>query len=131
MARDPVLGLRAWRATIRATLAEIEAELDRHMARVRTQIMTDLALASTAADLQRGTPAVCPECGGRLCDEGQRARTLVTLSDEPVTLERDYATCAACGRGLFLSGSQRDRHTQDYMWNWSLHLAPRRHHPCA
>lgn len=99
------LGLREWRATHpQATLAEIERELDRRLARVRAQIMTDLALASTAADLQSGAPSVCPECGGRLHDEGQQARTLVTLGDEPVTLERDYATCVHCGYRLFPPG---------------------------
>ena len=96
------LGLREWRATHpHATLAEIERELDRRMARVRAQIMTDLALASTAADLLSGDPPACPECGGVLHDTGRQARTLVTLGNEPVTLERDYATCAQCGRRLF------------------------------
>lgn len=99
------LGLREWRATHpRATLAEIESELDRRMARVRAQMMTDLALASTAADLHSEAAPTCPECGGVLRDEGRRARTLVTLGDEAVTLERDYSTCAACGRRFFPPG---------------------------
>lgn len=99
------LGLRAWRAAHpKATLAEIERELDRRMARVRAQILTDLALASSAAELQSGAAPPCPECGGRLRDEGRRARTLVTLGDEAVTLERDYATCVRCGRRLFPPG---------------------------
>lgn len=99
------LGLREWRATHpQATLAEIERELDRRLARMRAQIMTDLALASTAADLQSGAAPACPECGGTLRDEGRRARTLVTLNDEPVTLERDYATCVQCGHRLFPPG---------------------------
>ena len=98
-------GLREWRATHpKARLAEIEQELDRRMARVRAQIMTDRALASSAADLQSGDAPVCPECGGALHDEGRQARTLVTLGNEPVTLERDYATCAQCGHRLFPPG---------------------------
>jgi hypothetical protein len=101
------LGLREWRASHpKATLAQIERELDRRMARVRAQIMTDLALASAAADLQSGDAPSCPECGDGLHDEGQQARTLVTLGDEPVTLERDYATCVHCGRRLFPSSGK-------------------------
>jgi hypothetical protein len=96
------LGLREWRALHpQATLAEIETELDRRMARVRAQMLTDLALASSATDVQAEAPPVCPQCGGRLRDEGVRARTLVTLHNEPLTLERDDATCSQCGSRVF------------------------------
>lgn len=99
------LGLREWRAAHpTATLAEIERELDRRMARVRAQMVTDLALASVAADVQSGTAPACPECGGALRDEGRQARTLLTLGDEAVALERDYATCVQCGHRLFPPG---------------------------
>jgi hypothetical protein len=101
-------GLRDWRALHpRATLAEIEAELDRQLGRLRAQMLADLALASAAADLATSTPGerpVCPDCGGALRDEGGRERTLLTLGDEAVTLRRDYATCAACDRRLFPPG---------------------------
>ena len=98
-------GVREWRASHpTATLAEMERELDRRLARVRAQILTDLALASAAADLQSGVAPPCPECGGVLHDEGRQARTLVTLGDEAVPLERDYATCVQCGRRLFPPG---------------------------
>lgn len=97
-------GLRDWRALHpRATLAAIEAELDRQLCRLRAQMLADLALASAAADLATGAPGerpVCPDCGGALHDEGVRDRTLLTLGDEAVTLRRDYATCTACGRRL-------------------------------
>jgi hypothetical protein len=99
------LGLREWRAAHpRATLAEIEAELDRRWAVLRGQLLTDLALASTAADLTRDERPVCPDCGGPLRDEGVRQRTLVTTGNAPVTLTRDYATCVHCGRRLFPPG---------------------------
>ena len=78
------LGLREWRGTHpQATLAQIERELDRRLARVRAQMMTDLALASTAADLQSGVPAACPACGSVLHDEGGRTRTLITRGGAP------------------------------------------------
>lgn len=99
------LGLREWRASHpKATLAQIEQELDRHMARMRAQILTDLALASAAAEMRSEEAPSCPECGGVLHDEGQRTRTLVTLGDEAVRLGRDYGTCVQCGRRLFPPG---------------------------
>jgi DNA-directed RNA polymerase subunit RPC12/RpoP len=100
--QDVFLGLREWRALHpKATLAEIETELDRRMARVRAQMLADLALASGATDVQAEDPPGCPQCGGRLRDEGVHARTLVTLNNEAVTLERDYATCSQCGSRVF------------------------------
>lgn len=96
------LGLREWRvAHPKAALQEIEAELDRRWAALRGQLLTDLALASTAADLAAGERPACPDCGGTLRDEGVRQRTLVTTGNAPVTLTRDYATCVQCGRRLF------------------------------
>jgi hypothetical protein len=89
------LGLRERRALHpRATLAEIEAELDRRWAARRGQMLADLALASAAAE--SGATA-CPHCGGVLRDEGERERTLVTAGQAPVALRRDYATCTGCG----------------------------------
>ena len=99
------VGLREWRAVHpKATLAEIELELDRRLARVRAQMMADLALASAATAVHGESALACPECGGRLVDEGVRVRTVVTLGNEPVTLARDYATCAQCGHRIFPPG---------------------------
>ncbi len=98
-------GLREWRELHpRASLAEIEAELDRRLSRVRAQMLADLALASRAAEIGRVGPAErsrCAECGGRLVSAGRRRRTLQTVNDQAVTLERDYATCRACGGRSF------------------------------
>ncbi len=99
------LGLREWRAAHpRATLQEIETELDQRWAGLRGQLLADLALASSAAALAAGPRPVCPECGGALRAEGVRQRTLVTTGNAPVTLTRDYATCVQCGRRLFPPG---------------------------
>jgi hypothetical protein len=99
--QEVLLGLRDWRALHpKATLAEIEAELDRRLHHLRAQLLTDLALASAATALASGERPVCPECGGPLRDEGVRERTVVTMGNEPVRLRRDYATCARCGSGL-------------------------------
>jgi DNA-directed RNA polymerase subunit RPC12/RpoP len=99
------LGLREWRALHpKATLAEIETELDQRLGQMRAQILTDLALASQAAVVQAGERPRCPTCGGRLQDAGKHARRLLTLGNEAITLERDYATCPACGGRLFPPG---------------------------
>ena len=103
--QDLFFGLREWRAVHpHATLAEIEAELDRQLTRLRAQMLTDLALASRAAQVGqvgREERAPCPECGGRMVSEGERARTVRTIGNEPVRLERDYASCTACGSQFF------------------------------
>jgi hypothetical protein len=104
-AQELFVGLREWRELHpRASLAEIEAELDRRLSRVRAQMLTDLALASRAAEVGRVGPAErprCGACGGKLVSEGRRRRTLQTVNDQAVTLERDYATCTACGGRSF------------------------------
>jgi hypothetical protein len=98
------LGLREWRAAHpRATLAEIEAALDRRWAALRGQMLADLTLASAATEVAAGA-AACPHCGGALRDEGPRARTLATAGQAAVTLRRDYATCTGCGYRFFPPG---------------------------
>lgn len=97
--------LREWRELHpRATLAEIEVELDRELGQVRARMLADLALASRAAEVGGTEPAErprCRDCGGPLVSEGRRARTLQTVNDQTVTLERDYTTCTACGGRFF------------------------------
>ncbi len=104
-AQELFVGLREWRELHpRASLAEIEAELDRRLDRVRAQMLADLALASRAAEVGRSDPAErprCRDCGGELVSAGRRVRTLQTVNDQAVTLERDYATCPACGGRFF------------------------------
>lgn len=90
--------MQAWRAQHpQATLTEIEVELDHQMRRIRAEVLA--ATATTA-------PAVgtCPQCGAALTGRGTRTRTLLTDGDEPLILSRAYATCPACGSGLFPPG---------------------------
>ncbi len=101
-----LLGLRDWRALHpQATLAEIEAELDRRLQELRAQMLADLALASAAGTLDTGDRPPCPECGGHLIKAGQHARTVRTVGNRPVRLERQYAECPACGSRVFPPGS--------------------------
>ena len=90
-----------------ATLREIETTIDERLAKLRAQMLQDTALASAAADLARVAAAerpVCPDCGQRLQPRGQQVRHLTTAHEQPVILTRSYATCPACGAGLFPPG---------------------------
>ena len=88
--------MRVWRQTHpRATLTEIERELDRQLRAVRVAVLVDVVQAE--AD-ELGT---CPYCGGRMVRRGTHERTLATDGDEALTLNRSYTWCQACESGLF------------------------------
>ena len=90
---------RAWlSAHPAATLTELEIELDRRLRAGRAQILRE---AVTAMPNPAG---VCPDCGRPLVAHGQHVRRLVTQGDEPLTVERSYQRCPACGAGLFPPG---------------------------
>ena len=101
-------GLAEWRsAHPKATLSEIEEALDAQMDRLRARVLADLALASTAADLQAASAEErprCEECGTVLQARGQSERGLVTQGGAEVRLVRSYATCPRCGDGSFPPG---------------------------
>jgi len=93
--------VQAWRgAHPHATLTQIEQEVDRRLAAARARLVAALALAGPV----EGTPPPCPECGGAMRWEGERARRLTTTHDEAIALSRRYARCPACGTGLVPPG---------------------------
>jgi uncharacterized protein with PIN domain len=103
---DAVLsGMKEWRLQHpRASLREIETALDERLARVRARMLEDLALASAAARVREapeGERPRCPTCGGPLEARGTEKRTLTTTYNQPIVLERSYASCPACQAGLF------------------------------
>jgi hypothetical protein len=97
-----------WRtAHPRATLSEIEAALDERLNALRARVLADLALASTAADVQAATKGErprCERCGTPLQARGQSERGVVTQGGAEVRLRRSYATCPECGDGSFPPG---------------------------
>jgi hypothetical protein len=97
--------MREWRNQHpKATLREIETELDTRLARMRARMLEDLALQSTAAAWQetaRLQAPTCPQCGTPLDERGTHPRTLLTHGGQEVTLERSYGICPTCQSGLF------------------------------
>ena len=101
-------GMTDWRAAHpKATLSEIEEALDERLNRLRARLLADLALASTASDVQAANRAerpVCERCGTVVQARGPSERTLLTQGGAEVRLARSYATCPACGDGSFPPG---------------------------
>jgi len=108
LAEEVMSGMREWRVQQpRATLAEIEAALDERMAQMRARLLTDLALASAAADLAASPPEErprCGVCGGILHERGRHKRKLTTQGNQTVQLERSYGYCPSCEVGFFPPG---------------------------
>jgi ribosomal protein L34E len=109
---DEVLsGMADWRAQHpRATLSEIELELDGRLARVRARMLERVAQQSAArtwrqkaADQEDAAPR-CAQCGTRLEPHGRRTRRLRTSGGQELRLQRDYGVCPQCGQGLFPPG---------------------------
>ena len=101
-------GFKEWRLQHpKATLSELEAALDERWAVVRARLLEDAALASAAADL-RALPAEerprCPQCRELMGLRGPEVRHLTTMYEQPVSLRRHYAICAACDRAVFPPG---------------------------
>lgn len=96
--------LDAWRqAHPRATWAEIEAAIDGQLGPLRARMLGETAMTSDAATLGTERP-VCPHCGERLQAAGAHRRQLRSEQEMPITVERTYARCPACGTGLFPPG---------------------------
>jgi hypothetical protein len=88
----------------KATLREIETELDTRLSCLRARLLEDLALTSSAAVwAETSVPQQphCPDCHRPLLDRGAKRRTLLTHGGQQLELERSYGVCPACGAGLF------------------------------
>jgi rubrerythrin len=102
---ERVLGeLGEWRkAHPKASLREIEKVLDERLAGLRSQVLTDLALASAARE-ETGAEFRCPKCGGKLKGQGQQSRSLQSQGGQEVELKREYGVCPKCEAGFFPPG---------------------------
>lgn len=108
LSQEVLRTMQEWRRQHpRATFQEIQSSLDAELARLRAQMLQDLALSSPSADLPPLNETVrprCAACGVLLEAQGSQTRTLLTEHDQPIELTRSYATCPQCGAGLFPPG---------------------------
>ena len=107
LAEEALAGMKEWRlGHPKATLAEIEAALDERLEKVRARMLEDAAQVSAAADIARAKEdaPLCPECGGKLKDQGQDTRQVTTKGNRTITLRRSYGLCPGCGARLFPPG---------------------------
>jgi YgiT-type zinc finger domain-containing protein len=105
LTQDMTVEMRAWRlAHPKATLRELELELDARLHWMRARMLDDLALTSSAADwtaIPTEELPPCPACSQALQATGTKPRTLHTHGGQALTLDRTYGVCPACGSGLF------------------------------
>ena len=105
LAEEAIIGMTEWRVRHpKATFKEIETALDERLAKVRSRMLEDAALASRAADINDMDPGECPKCskcGRTLEGRGRETRSLTTNYNQTINLKRSYAVCPACRAGLF------------------------------
>jgi hypothetical protein len=109
LSEEVLSGVRDWGAQHpRATLREVETEVDSRLAGMRARLVEEVALQSRAAawSVRAGAERapLCPDCGGALQPRGKRARRLKAHGGQEVTLQREYGVCLTCGRGHFPPG---------------------------
>jgi hypothetical protein len=100
--------ITAWRqAHPKATLREIESEVDQQLDRLRSRLIGDTAMASDQTDWKEVPVAEgpqCPACHQPLDRRGKQERRLQSQGAQDVVLERSYGVCPSCGAGLFPPG---------------------------
>ena len=108
LSAEVMSGISDWRFQHpKATLRELETELDARLARMRARMLEDLALESAATDWREQSASSappCPQCGSSLQADGLHARTLQTQGGQSLTFERRYGHCPVCATGLFPPG---------------------------
>ena len=105
MAQEVFLEMRTWRKDHpKATLQDIEEEVDRRLARLRAGLVEGVAMSSAAVEVggrRAEAKAACPTCGGVLHARGKQVRKLPTTGQQTVRLERSYGYCPTCQVGFF------------------------------
>lgn len=97
-------GIAEWREEHpKATMREIEEDIENRLSALRAKMITDTAMQSAQADWEKGA-GVCPTCGEKLERKGKKKRKLETQGGREVELVREYGVCPKCGQGLFPLG---------------------------
>ena len=106
LSEEVLVGMQEWRGQHpKASMVEIEQEIDQRLARLRARMLQDTATESEARDWQEAKEKpVCPECGEILKMNGAHKRYLQTNGQQEVVLERKYGVCPKCDLGFFPPG---------------------------
>lgn len=106
LSEEMITGMTEWRGQhSRATLREIEEEIDKRLSVMRARMISDAAMNSASTEWQAGEKAVvCPKCGVALIKKGKKKRKLQTRGGRDIELEREYGVCPECGQGIFPPG---------------------------
>jgi YgiT-type zinc finger domain-containing protein len=99
-------GIAEWRTQHpKATMREIEEEIENRLSALRAKMISDTAMASAQAEWESGASGVvCPNCGEELEKKGKKKRKLATQGGREVELIREYGVCPKCGQGIFPPG---------------------------
>ena len=96
-------GMGEWRKRHpKATLREMEAEMDKQVAVLRVRLLERMMETSGAGAEEEGLR--CRECGEQMQGAGQHERRLQTSGGQVIKLEREYMSCPRCGNGFFPPG---------------------------
>ena len=99
-------GMREWRqGHPKATLREIEVELESRLSQFRVRVMEEMVRGSASVEWVAGAGPKCPECGEEMKARGKAKRELTNGDGKQIVLKREYASCPACGVGFFPPGS--------------------------
>jgi uncharacterized protein with PIN domain len=88
----------------RASLTEIENTVDNELAKLRAEMIQELALESALTDIKRLTAEErpkCPQCRRPLAANGKQKRRITTTYDQSVELERSKGYCRNCRVSYF------------------------------
>lgn len=96
--------IRAWQeAKPDATLTEIEEAVEAELARLRRQLVEDLA-EEAARRNSLGSEYLCPACQRPMHRNGKKKRRLRSKDDQVIEMSREQVRCPACGMTLFPPG---------------------------
>ena len=88
----------------RASLTEIENKVDDKLAKLRAEMIQELAMESALTDIKglgiEERPK-CPGCGRPLAANGKQKRQLTTTYEQRVELERSKGYCRHCRVSYF------------------------------
>lgn len=106
LSEEIMQGVAEWREQHpKATFREIEAEIEKRLAALRAQMISDTAMQSAQTEWESGAAGVvCPKCGEKLEKKGKKKRKLETQGGREVELIREYGVCPKCGQGIFPPG---------------------------